>query len=250
LLPFDQLVRVSGRAARLAHDLGVELSDQMDFGGAMRDLFTEEFERGASLDDTPAPASTPANPAEAAIRPSTPREPRNRLEPSREATGSGRPEALEGRNPQSAIPPPAAPAPATLDVLPSLGGEHQPVCLEPWKSLYILRRGVMPCCYGHGPIAPMEDYRTAWNSPLMQSIRGELLEGRFHDYCLRSAACPIVRKHEQAHALPPHQHWHLKAREWWARIDRRLGGVPNRIWRPLKGAIGRVRPIPHGSGAA
>ena len=27
-----------------------------------------------------------------------------------------------------------------------------------------------------------------------------------------------------------------RSREWWARIDRRLGGVPNRIWRPLKGS--------------
>jgi hypothetical protein len=212
-------VRVSGRAARLAKDLGVELSDQMDFGGAMRDLFKEEFARGASLDGTGASVSIPSNSEEAAIR-----------------------------NPQSAIAPPA-PAPAAPEALPSLGGEHQPACLEPWKSLYILRRGVMPCCYGHGPIAPMEEYRTAWNSPLMQSIRGKLLEGRFHDYCLRSAACPIVRKHAQAHGLPSHQRWRLKARGWWAWIDRRLGGIPNRIWRPLKGAIGRAHPVPHGGSA-
>jgi MoaA/NifB/PqqE/SkfB family radical SAM enzyme len=205
LLPFDELVRVSGRAARLARDLGVELSDQMDFGGAMRDLFTEEFERGASLDETAVAAPEPPAPVEAA--------------------------------PQSAI-------------AESLGGEHQPACLEPWKSLYILRRGVMPCCYGHGPIAPMEDYRTAWNSPIMQSIRGELLEGRFHDYCLRSAACPIVRKHQEAQALPQRQHWHLKAREWGNWIDRRLGGVPRRIWRPLKAALGRSPgAIPHAGGA-
>ncbi len=213
LLPFDELVRASGRAARLAHDLGVELSDQMDFGGAMRDLFREEFDRGASLE--------PPNAADAPITP---------------------------------MPVPAALEPAAAthveEVRPSLGGEHQPVCLEPWKSLYILRRGVMPCCYGHGPIAPMEEYRTAWNSPMMQSIRGELLAGRFHDYCLRSATCPIVRKHRQANALPKLQQWHLKAREWWGRIDRRLGGVPNRIWRPLKGALGRLRPVPQGGAAA
>jgi MoaA/NifB/PqqE/SkfB family radical SAM enzyme len=217
LLPFDQLVRVSGRAARLAKDLGVELSDQMDFGGAMRDLFKEEFARGASLEEPITAVS-----GEAAAAP-----------------------------PQAAPVPVPPPTEGLIDnVLPSLGGDHQPACLEPWKSLYILRRGVMPCCYGHGPIAPMEEYRTAWNSPLMQSIRGELLEGRFHDYCLRSAACPIVRKHAQAHALPSHQHWHLKARGWWAWIDRRLGGVPNRIWRPLKGAIGRAHPVPHGGSAS
>jgi hypothetical protein len=206
LLPFDQLVRVSGRATRLARDLGVELSDQMDFGGAMRDLFEEEFARGASLNDTAVPASAPANPAQSTIH-----------------------------NPQSAIP-----------LLPSLGGEHQPACLEPWKSLYILRRGVMPCCYGHGPIGPMEEYKTAWNSPTMQSIRGELLAGRFHDYCLRSTACPIVRKLDRAKALPLRQRVRLKVREGWARIDRRLAGVPNRIWRPLRGTIGRLtRPVRH-----
>jgi hypothetical protein len=220
LLPFDQLVRVSGRAARLARDLGVELSDQMDFGGAMRDLFTVEFERGASLED--APVATPVASTAAEPKPQPPAE------------------SVESQ--QSAIPNPQSASQAE-----SLGGEHQPVCLEPWKSLYILRRGVMPCCYGHGPIAPMEEYRTAWNSPTMQSIRGELLKGRFHDYCLRSAACPIVRKHQQAHALPLVQQWHLKAREWWNRVDRRLGGLPNRLWRPLKGALARSTPqLPYG----
>ena len=234
VLPFDQLVRVSGRAARLAKDLGVELSDQMDFGGAMRDLFEEEFARGASLDDTPASASTPANPAESAIG-----TPQSAVAPPPAPATTAQPQSAI-RNPQSTIP-----------LLPSLGGEHQPACLEPWKSLYILRRGVMPCCYGHEPIAPMEDYREAWNSPVMQSIRGELLEGRFHDYCLRSTACPIVRKREQSKTLPRRQRSRLKVREWWGRIDRRLAGVPNRIWRPLRGALGRfTRPAAHAKGGS
>ena len=55
LLPFDELVRVSGRAARLCRELGVDLSDQMDFGGSMRDLFEEEFDRGARKSDSAAP---------------------------------------------------------------------------------------------------------------------------------------------------------------------------------------------------
>ena len=84
-----------------------------------------------------------------------------------------------------------AAAAATHDPL----GEGQlPACLEPWKSLYILRRGVMPCCYGHAPIAAMGDYRETWNSRVMQKIRRELLKGRFHQYCLDSPACPILRK--------------------------------------------------------
>jgi len=223
VLPFDQLVRVSGRAARLAHDLGVELSDQMDFGGAMRDLFKEEFARGASLE-----AIAPRQPLDSVEAPQA--------------------QAPPSHAPAEELPPEPAPdhasAPAQSDPLPSLGGEHQPACLEPWKSLYILRRGVMPCCYGHGPIAPMEEYRSAWNSPLMQSIRGELLEGRFHDYCLRSSACPIVRKMNQAKALPTRERARLKGREWFARIDRQFGGVPVRIWSSLKGAIGRSTPAP------
>jgi sulfatase maturation enzyme AslB (radical SAM superfamily) len=250
VLPFDQLVRVSGRAARLARELGVELSDQMDFGGAMRDLFEEEFARGASLDDAGAAASAPSNSAEiepaaeSAIRPSTRAGCPAPWTELSVIPSVSRDEPVEGDNPQSAI------GSATPEALPSLGGEQQPACLEPWKSLYILRRGVMPCCYGGAPIAPMEDYRTAWNSPLMQSIRGELLAGRFHDYCLCSTACPIVRKLDKAKALPLRKRVRLKAREWWARIDRRLAGVPNRIWRPLKGAIGRAHPVPHSGSAA
>ena len=230
LLPFNELVRVSGRAARLARDLGVELSDQMDFGGAMRDLFTEEFDSGATLatEDNPVAPGAPVPGA-----PSAP--PQARVTIAEPVPAIHNPQSAI-RNPRSAI---------DVESVTLLGGEHQPVCLEPWKSLYILRRGVMPCCYGHGPIAPMEEYRTAWNSPVMQSIRGELLEGRFHDYCLRSAACPIVRKHQAAHVLPAHQRLSLQARHWWGLLDRRLGGVPNRLWRPLKGAFGRLRASPH-----
>jgi hypothetical protein len=98
----------------------------------------------------------------------------------------------------------------------------------------------MPCCYGGEPIAPMEEYRTAWNSPVMQGIRGELLNGRFHDYCLRSTACPIVRKFDQAKALPFRQRLLLKSRESWARLDRRLGGSLNRWWRPTRASAGRA----------
>ncbi len=70
LLPFNELVRVSGRAARLARDLGVELSDQMDFGGAMRDLFTEEFDSGATLatEDNPVAPGAPVPGAPSAPR--------------------------------------------------------------------------------------------------------------------------------------------------------------------------------------
>ncbi|HWP67026.1 MAG TPA: radical SAM protein, partial [Candidatus Limnocylindria bacterium] len=69
LLPFETLVRASGRAARLARELGVELADQMDFGGAMRDLFREAYEEGEreiGAAAAPASATVPASLAAAA----------------------------------------------------------------------------------------------------------------------------------------------------------------------------------------
>lgn len=177
LLPFKQLVWVSGRAAELCRRAGVELSDQMDFGGGMDSDFQNEFDvgrRSAMLDRTPdQQADTPEPPA-----------------PHVETPVQMLPE-----------PPAEATAEATGPV-PSLGHEHIPVCTEPWKSLYILRRGVFPCCYGRAPVAPMDGYRGAWNSPLLQDIRRDLAQGRFHVYCLGSRACPIVRKLDEAHKLP------------------------------------------------
>jgi MoaA/NifB/PqqE/SkfB family radical SAM enzyme len=207
LLPFEELVRVSGRAARLARELGVPLSDQMDFGGTMRDLFQEEFDKGANevAPHEPAAAQAPAPAASAPIVPAVPVD----------------------------SPPTAGPSEAGAP-LPSLGGDHLPACLEPWKSLYILRRGVLPCCYGGRPIAPMEGYRDAWNSPLMKDIRGELLAGRFHDYCLASPACPIVRKSAESHALPAGQQVRLRLRDVYSRLDHRLWGLPGLVWRPVK----------------
>jgi hypothetical protein len=104
--------------------------------------------------------------------------------------------------------------------LPSLGAEKLPVCTEPWKSLYILRRGVFPCCYGAKPVAPMDQYREAWNGPVMQDIRRDLARGKFHAYCVNSPACPIVRKSAQAHELPIAQALWLRGRHQWGAIDR------------------------------
>ena len=46
LLPFEELVRVSGRAAEICRRLGVHLADQMDFGGSMGAQFDRWFEEG------------------------------------------------------------------------------------------------------------------------------------------------------------------------------------------------------------
>jgi len=203
LLPFEELVRVSGRAAEFCKRLGVHLADQMDFGGSMGAQFDRWFEDGrreaaAALagNATPAVAEAPAaDPAPAAA------------EPVRAAE------------------------PAPSEPLPSLGGERKPICTEPWKSLYILRRGVFPCCYGGTPLAKMEGYRDAWNSPEVQAIRAELAQGRFHQYCLNSPACPIVRKAHEAAELTPAQTARLETRRLWLKVDRAGQGWPGRIYR-------------------
>lgn len=208
LLPFDELVEVSGRAAALAERYAVELSDQMDFGAAMRELFADRFQAGyragaGAVGDAAAPA----------------------------------PALAEERS--------AAPAGAEPAEKPSLGADRLPLCHEPWKSLYILRRGVYPCCYGGEPIAPMDGHQEAWNSPVLQGIRGELAVGRFPRYCLDSPACPIVRKATQAGQLAPPltaSESLPRLRRAWNRLDRALGGVPKRIYGPLKPLLGRVIP--------
>jgi hypothetical protein len=182
LLPFDELVRASGRAAELCERAGVKLADQMNFGGKMDEQFHQWFEEGRQS-ARPAAETASARPA---ITPAPPEPPVPA--PARVAETQPSPEPA----------PPIAAAP-----LPSLGGETIPPCSEPWDSLYILRRGVLPCCYGAKTIAPMEEYREAWNGPLLQDIRRELAAGRFHTYCLESPSCPIVRKEQVVHPPPP-----------------------------------------------
>ena len=209
LLPFDELVRASGRAAELCRRHGVELADQMDFGGSMGDQFGRWFEEGRrSIDAAPSRVSPAASGATLERAPA--------------------PEPIVSE------PPPAGPGVPQQAPPPSLGAEKKPACTEPWKSLYILRRGVFPCCYGGVPVAPMDGYRAAWNSPIIQAIRGELAQGRFHDYCLRSPACPIVRKSQQAHELPAAQAFRLRARQLFARVNRVGRGVPGRLSHPVR----------------
>jgi hypothetical protein len=70
-----------------------------------------------------------------------------------------------------------------------------PLCREPWENYYILRRGIIPCCYGRDVIAPMSEWRDAWNSPQLQEIRHYLSRGELSPYCLNSPSCPIVQRH-------------------------------------------------------
>jgi MoaA/NifB/PqqE/SkfB family radical SAM enzyme len=202
LLPFPELVHASARVAELCAERGVDLSDQMDFGGSMRELFPGSFREG----DTAKPGfDQPRAPVDVAV----------------------------ASAPSVPAPPPAV----AKEPLPPLGGDRLPACQEPWSNLYILRRGIFPCCYGAEPIAAMNDYRDAWNSPILRAIRKELAAGRFHDYCLRSSSCPIVRKAEQARRLNSTDSRYLRARRLWHRLDRMLGGLPGHLLGPLKGPI-------------
>jgi MoaA/NifB/PqqE/SkfB family radical SAM enzyme len=198
LLPFEQLIEVSRRAARLCRRKGLPLSDQMDFGSSLEAMFGE-------ADSQP------------------------EMQPSGETVA-----------PQVAASPVEKVTKEQTREPVSLGEEDLPACTEPWSSLYILRRGVLPCCYGGHPIAAMDEFDQAWNSETVQEIRGALAAGKFHRYCLRSPACPIVRKESHAGALPGAQTFFLKGREALQRVDRRLGGLPARIYRPLVRAIKRL----------
>ena len=203
VLPWPTLVRISGRVAELCERLGVALSDQLDFGGSMesqfKDLYEEGRREGARLFE--------GRPAAAA------------------AEGLG-----ERAAPVAATPLASTPAPADEPAaLPTLGAERLPACTEPWKSLYILRRGIRPCCYGAAEIADTRDYRQAWNSPLMQGIRQKLLEGTFHSYCFDSPDCPIVKKAHEARSLTPREEALRLVRRTWDRFKR--SGHPGRIYR-------------------
>ena len=113
------------------------------------------------------------------------------------------------------------------------GSERAFLCREPWQSYYILRRGILPCCHGHAAIAPMSEWRTAWNSPALQEIRAHLAKGRLSPYCLESLSCPIV----QAHIEKQRREATLAAFRPSARppllraLNRLLGGLPARIYR-------------------
>ena len=83
-----------------------------------------------------------------------------------------------------------------------VGDCGNPVCNEPWRTMYVLRRGIMPCCYATEPIArwserqgrPLDEFVEAvFNGPVYQEIRAELAAGRLSDYCRNTPSCPILK---------------------------------------------------------
>lgn len=97
--------------------------------------------------------------------------------------------------------------------VPQSADVSQPLCGEPWKTAYILDRGILPCCFASLPVASwdqrgglsVEEFvRQSLNAPLMQDIRASLARGELSAYCLGCGSCPIVRRfHAQAAAKGP-----------------------------------------------
>ncbi len=78
-----------------------------------------------------------------------------------------------------------------------------PICAEPWKTLYVLRRGIFPCSFASKPIArwneqgdrPLEQFLgDVYNGPVNQALRAELSAGRLPQYCQDSPSCPITKR--------------------------------------------------------
>ncbi len=117
-------------------------------------------------------------------------------------------------------------------------GPTKVLCTEPWQSYYILRRGILPCCHGESAIAPMSEWRTAWNSPALREMRAYLAQGKLSPYCLRSLGCPIVQRHLDAHQSTLLRRLSPSARPAYLRaVNRLLLGVPGALYRRVRGKV-------------
>ncbi len=86
---------------------------------------------------------------------------------------------------------------------PQIHVKGEPLCAEPWKTLYVLNRGIMPCAFGAKPLAnwnqqgnrKLDDFlRDVFNSDEYQEIRTELAAGRMPRYCRELPGCPILKR--------------------------------------------------------
>ena len=90
-----------------------------------------------------------------------------------------------------------------LDFCRELEEIEGPICNEPWQTIYVLKRGIVPCCFSRTPLATwkrrgnrpliqfVEEFR---NGDLMREIREALAVGEFHEMCRNSRDCPIVKR--------------------------------------------------------
>ena len=92
---------------------------------------------------------------------------------------------------------------AFLDNVASIEGSHLPICSEPWKTAYVMNRGLTPCCYGREPIVQWSTINRqslegsigdALNSVEFIELRRDLASGKLGDYCKGTLGCPIVKR--------------------------------------------------------
>jgi len=78
-----------------------------------------------------------------------------------------------------------------------------PLCSEPWETLYLLNRGIMPCCFGKKPLATLDGVAPGelgsfvaetFNGPAYRELRKGLAAGELPRYCREAKSCPIVKK--------------------------------------------------------
>jgi len=111
-----------------------------------------------------------------------------------------------------------------------LGLRSGPLCREPWESYYILRRGILPCCYGNPIVAPMDKWEDTWNSPELQEIRSYLSRGELSPYCRESLGCPIVQRVLAKEREMRSSEFRLRP-PWQRVLNRLLFGLPAKIYR-------------------
>ena len=118
-----------------------------------------------------------------------------------------------------------------------LGFSTLPICTEPWESYYILRRGILPCCYGNPIVAPMSDWKEAWNCAEVQEIRRFLSRGELSPYCRESLGCPIVQRiiaKEKTSRGEEGTELLVVPPKILRVLNRLLFRLPGKIWRRLK----------------
>jgi hypothetical protein len=102
-----------------------------------------------------------------------------------------------------------------------------PLCSEPWKTLYVLRRGIMPCCYATRPLAtwdqqqgrPLDQFlRDVLNSAAFQDIRMHLAAGELSEYCRSTPSCPILKNMQQQGRIATSGHNLLQLRALDGRV--------------------------------
>ncbi|MFC2163855.1 SPASM domain-containing protein [Acidobacteriota bacterium] len=113
-----------------------------------------------------------------------------------------------------------------------IGEIDMPLCREPWENLYILRRGILPCCYGNPIGYSFDEYAKAWNSPQIQEIRLYLSQGKLSPYCMECLGCPIVQRYLTEHPELGPQH---KKKPFVLRLLNRLFfRIPAKLYQSVK----------------